>query len=123
MVSHNMVENCLLRSAMILYAERGLVVNGSHNLRLFNQLYWILFSGFFVIAIVIFPVLKFIQGNFAATVAGKICLLVPLTTDSMGIKHCIMSFVPVGLGTIYNMYIKYQVCLFVILYKLDKCTR
>ena len=42
------------RSVLIGYAERGLVLHGRPNLRLFNQLYWVLyflfFSFFFLLA-------------------------------------------------------------------------
>ena len=51
----------------------------------------VLFSVFCAIAIILFPILKFAQGNFENTVYGKICLLDPLETDSIGIKHSIMS--------------------------------
>ena len=98
------------RAVLIRYAERGLVVKGRPNLGLFNQLYLVLFSVFGVIAIILFPVLKFTQGNFDKTIAGKICLLVPLKTDSVGIKHCIMGFSPVCLGTIFKMYFNRKVC-------------
>ena len=95
---------------LIRYADRGLVVNGRPNLGLFNQLYWVLFSVFWIIAVTLFPVLKFARGNYAETISGQICLLVPLKTDSMGIKHSIMSLSPVCLGTVYKMCIKYKVC-------------
>ena len=99
----------LYRAFLIRYAERGLVVKGQPNLGLFNQLYWVLFSGFGSIAIILFPVLKFTQDNFGETISGKICLLVPLKTDTVGIKHCIMGFAPVGIGTIFHMYFNYKV--------------
>ena len=64
---------------------------------------------FGAIAIILFPVLKFTQDNFGETISGKICLLVPLKTDTVGIKHCIMGFAPVGIGTIFHMYFNYKV--------------
>ena len=65
------------RVFLICFAERGLVVQGRPNLRLFHQLYWIVFSVF----IVTFPVLMFLRGNFAETTYGKICLQIPLEPD------------------------------------------
>ena len=100
----------LYRAFLIRYSERGLVVKGQPNLCLFNQLYWVLFSVFGSIAIILFPVLKFAQGNFNETPWAKICLLVPLKTDRLGIKHCIIGFSPVCIGTIFHMYFDYKVC-------------
>ena len=68
---------------MICFAERGLVVDGRPNLSLFHLLYWILFSVFLSIGIIIFPVMKFFRGNFAETTNGKICLLIPLEQDQV----------------------------------------
>ena len=100
--------NFSFRSILIGYA-RGLVLKGRPNLRLFNQLYWVLFSGFCTIGIILFPILKLAQGNFNETNYGKICLLEQPETDSVGIKHSIMAFAPVGLGTVYKMFMNYKV--------------
>ena len=71
------------RVFLICFAERGLVAQGRPNLRLFHQLYWILFSVFIAIGIITFPVMKFLRGNFAETTNGKICLLIPLEPDGV----------------------------------------
>ena len=76
------------RVFLICFAERGLVAQGRPNLRLFHQLYWILFSAFITIGIVTFPIMKFLRGNFAETTYGKICLLIPLQPD--GVKFVLL---------------------------------
>ena len=66
----------LFRMFLILHAEKGLLVHGQPNLRMFNQLFWIAVFTFITLAYVAFPLPFLVKGSFPeSSNAGKICLL------------------------------------------------
>ena len=61
---------------MILHSEKGLVDKGQPNLKLFNQLYWVVVFSMTVIELTISPFTQIAKGGFPENShKGRICLL------------------------------------------------
>ena len=72
----------LWRSFLILHSEKGLVAEGKPNLKLFNQLYWVVVFSMTVIELTISPFTQIAKGGFPENShKGRICLL--LENDHM----------------------------------------
>ena len=64
------------RSFLILHSEKGLVDKGQPNLKLFNQLFWVVVFSITVVAHMLFPFNHIAKGGFPANShKGRICLL------------------------------------------------
>ena len=94
----------LFRTVLIRYSERGLVSRGKPNLRLFEQLYWLLFSAFVSLAIILFSVVKYLKGNYPLTRFGSTCLEQPLENDDTSLKNNAITMAPVIIGAIFKRY-------------------
>ena len=74
----------LFRMFLILHAEKGLLVQGQPNLRMFNQLFWIAVFTFITLAYVAFPLPFLVKGSFPeSSNAGKICLLSNIKVENL----------------------------------------
>ena len=60
---------------MIDYADRGLVLDGQPNLKLFKQLYWILFCTYTALLIGLFPITVMLRGDFEDMIRARVCLV------------------------------------------------
>ena len=67
----------LWRTFLILYGP-GFIRNGSTNIRLFEQLFWIITIAFITIAYAVFPGKMLIKGTFCDQSAIGLCLLRPI---------------------------------------------
>ena len=47
--------NFVFRTVLIRFSDRGLVLDGKPNLRLFHRLYWTIFLAFFLLLVILFP--------------------------------------------------------------------
>ena len=66
----------LFRSFLILYSEYGLVHRGSPNLKLFKQLYWLLWIILVLWLIILYPIVSAAKDEFPENSArGVLCLL------------------------------------------------
>ena len=66
----------VFRSFLILLADLGLVKGGQIDLKLFNQLFWLVVSVNLVLSFLTFPIVPTIRGAFPTqTLIGKVCLL------------------------------------------------
>ena len=57
----------VFRSFLVVFSERGLVSKGKTNLKLFHQLFWVLFCAFLVVFTFIMPISHVIRGKFPET--------------------------------------------------------
>ena len=72
----------VFRSFLVVFSERGLVAKGKTNLKLFHQLFWVLFCAFLVVFTFIMPISHVIRGKFPETTKkGQICLLAQTNQD------------------------------------------
>ena len=65
------------RSFLILYGE-GFIRNGMTNIRLFEQLFWIITIAFMTVAYCVFPGKMLISGTFPNNSAMGTCLFLPM---------------------------------------------
>ena len=66
----------VFRSFLVLLADLGLVKGGQADLRLFNQLFWLVVAVNLVLSFFTFPIVPTIRGTFPSqTLIGKVCLL------------------------------------------------
>ena len=57
---------CIAESDKKKFYDQGLVLNGQPNLKLFNQLYWMITFAFVAVGHVVFPFPHLISGTFPA---------------------------------------------------------
>ena len=80
------------RSVLIRFPDRGLVLQGRPNLKLFNQLFWLILIPYCCIGLVMAPLSSIMNGSFAQLFVAKICILPPgLKLDSYESFKQIMS--------------------------------
>ena len=66
----------VFRSFLVLLADLGLVKGGQADLRLFNQLFWLVVAVNLVLSFFTFPIVPTIRGTFPSqTLIGKVCLV------------------------------------------------
>ena len=69
---------------LILHAEKGLLVHGRPNLKLFNQLFWIVVCAFIMVSYSGFPLPFLVKGSYPeSSNAGKICLLRDINDENL----------------------------------------
>ena len=67
------------RAILILHAEKGLVMGGRLNIKLFNQIYWVVWTFFLLLYYTVYPVSQTLLGMFPQDVRkGRICLLLDI---------------------------------------------
>ena len=93
----------LFRTVLIRYSDRGLVSGGKPNLRLFEQLYWLLLSAFVSLGIILFSVVKYLKGDYPLTTYGNICLEQPLENDTR-MKNDAIAIAPIIIGAVFRRY-------------------
>ena len=97
-----MIFGLLFRYVLIRYSSRGLVIEGKPDLRLFHQLYWLIFWATFCCLIFGYPISRMINGKFIDSSYAKICLLHPLEVDqTFRLGRMTLLFSPL-LAEIYN---------------------
>ena len=67
----------IFRSAMIRFADRGLVLQGRPNLKLFSQLFWLILIPYCCIGLMMAPFRSIIRGSFDQKFVAKLCLQPP----------------------------------------------
>ena len=75
--SNTAVFSLIFRSVLIRFADRGLVLQGRPNLKLFRQLFWLILIPYCCIGLLMAPVLSIIFNNFTSAIVAKICILSP----------------------------------------------
>ena len=65
------------RTVLIRFADRGLVFQGKPNLKLFQQLFWLILIPYCCIGLLMAPLLGIMKGNFSKAFVAKICILPP----------------------------------------------
>ena len=65
------------RSVLVRFADRGLVLQGRHNLKLFRQLFWLILIPYCCIGLLMAPLLSIMDGKFPTVFVAKICILPP----------------------------------------------
>ena len=100
--------NFLFRMVLIRFSDRGLVTKGRPELRLFCQLYWIVFAAFFTLAIIKYPLINMIQGTFLQSTMARVCLLEPLQTEEKNISRRIETLVYPFLAEASNQYFSWK---------------
>ena len=65
------------RSVLVRFADRGLVLQGRPNLRLFRQLFWLILIPYCCIGLMMAPLASIVTGRFPQTYVAKICILPP----------------------------------------------
>ena len=96
--------NFIFRVVLVRFPDRGLVSGGRPSLVLFHQLYWTISLAFFVIMILLHPVVPILRGTFQETTQARICLLLPLNNNFNVIKGQMQSLVFPCLTEVYNRY-------------------
>ena len=91
----------LWRTFLILYGP-GFIRNGSINIRLFEQLFWIITIAFITIAYVVFPGKMLIKGTFCDQSAIGLCLLRPIGEGISRDRHKVHGVI---LASSFNMII------------------
>ena len=72
--SNTAVFSHIFRSAMVRFADRGLVLQGRPNLKLFNQLFWLILVPYCCIGLMMAPFNSIIRGSFPQTYVAKHCI-------------------------------------------------
>ena len=70
----------LWRTFLILYGP-GFIRNGSINIRLFEQLFWIITIAFITVAYAVFPGKMLIKGTFSDQSSIGLCLFRPIIQE------------------------------------------
>ena len=65
------------RSVLVRFADRGLVLQGRPNLKLFSQLFWLILIPYCCIGLMMAPLASIVTGRFPQTYVAKICILPP----------------------------------------------
>ena len=65
------------RSVLIRFPDRGLVLHGRQNLKLFSQLFWLILIPYCCIGLFMAPVKSIIVGSFTDIFSAKICIFSP----------------------------------------------
>ena len=85
------------------HASHGLLVNGYPNLKIFNFLFWVMISTFFLVGYGTFSVPHFIKQNFSEAVEGQICMKLDLNWEESTIKIKIMTCFMIFLEVFFSM--------------------
>ena len=75
--SNTAVFSHTFRSVLVRFADRGLVLQGRHNLKLFSQLFWLILVPYCFIGLMMAPLMSIANGRFAQKFVAKICILPP----------------------------------------------
>ena len=98
------------RFILVRFSDRGLVLKGSPDLKLFNCLYWIsfftlTFNGYFI-----FPLSKQLQKNFPEnSIKGQICTKIDFQSEQINSKQRLLGFIAPLLMTSFNLRFKHNV--------------
>ena len=99
------------RTVLIRFADRGLVLQGKPNLKLFSQLFWLILIPYCCIGMMMAPLFSILSGRFTQVFVAKICTLSPsFDQDPKKImtQHIVPLMVPLlNLG--YGQYLNYKV--------------
>ena len=75
--SNTAVFSLTFRSVLVRFADRGLVLQGKPNLKLFRQLFWLILIPYCCIGLMMAPLFSIIKGTFTDAITAKICILSP----------------------------------------------
>ena len=89
------------------FSDRGLVLNGYPNLKIFNYLYWLSFLTLTINAFLIFPLSKLLKENFPENSAkGQVCSRIEFHMDETNLQQRLFIFLTPMLMTIFNLRFK-----------------
>ena len=113
--SVTLIFNVLFRAMLILHAEKGLVLKGQTNLKLFNQLYWLTVCTFVLVGHIMLPLASILKGTFPSSApSGQICLLNEEKTESEErLKIILIASAFIFLVTFFLCYLKWRVRRFI----------
>ena len=100
--------NIVFRMVLIRFPQRGLVNQGQPNLRLFNQLFWVILVPYCCIGIVMFPINSIIRGTFPNGFRAKICLSQPVFEENI-VAQNIVPMISQFLWSIFSWYSTYKI--------------
>ena len=99
------------RTVLIRFPDRGLVLQGRQNLKLFNQLFWLILIPYCFIGIMMAPLASIISGGFTQVFVAKICILSPNFDEdpkSIVTQSIVPLIIPL-LNLIYCQYLNHKV--------------
>ena len=104
------------RSVLIRFAERGLVLQGKPNLKLFKQLFWLILIPYCCVGMMMAPLFSILSGRFTEVFSAKVCILSPLPSLSpfdqdpkkIVTQHIVPLIIPL-LNLAYGQYLDYKV--------------
>ena len=103
------------RTVLIRFPDRGLVFQGRPNLKLFNQLFWLILIPYCCIGIMMAPLLSIMSGRFTQVFVAKICILSPSFKEASNhdpkkiMTHHIVPLIVPFLHLGYCQYLNYKV--------------
>ena len=114
--SNTAVFSHIFRSAMVRFSDRGLVLQGRPNLKLFKQLFWLILIPYCCIGMMMAPLYSILSGRFTSVFSAKICILSPIPSLSpfdqeprkIVAQHIVPLIVPL-LNLAYAQYLDYTV--------------
>ena len=96
------------------FSDRGLVLNGYPNLKVFNYLYWLSFLTLTVNGYLIFPLSKQLKENFPEnSTKGQICTRIDFNMDETNLKQRVFVFLLPMLYSVFNLKFKKDVSKYV----------
>ena len=97
----------IFRTVLIRFADRGLVLQGQPNLRLFDQLFWVILVPYCCIGLGMAPIHGIIKGTFYKNFDFKVCNFKSIADHDV-LRNDIMPLMSPFLVWIYCMYLKFK---------------
>jgi hypothetical protein len=99
----------IFRVVLVRFSDRGLVVRGRPEIKLFHQLYWTIFWAFIAIGLTMFPLSQLARGSYDSSTLGRVCLLRTLQPDKVAVKGRVANLAIPCLYEFFNQYYSYKV--------------
>ena len=84
----------VFRTVLIRFAHRGLVLEGRPNLKLFDQLFWVILVPYCSIGIMMAPLVSILRGRFHVFFDYKVCLFKSIEDHDLWRKDIMPLFIP-----------------------------
>ena len=104
-----LLSGLIFRWVLIRFSDRGLVVKGRPELRLFNQLYWVVFGTMCCFGISIFIVVPLVTGNFEDSIGVRKCMLHQTETNNKGVNRVMIRNAISFLPSVYMLMLWFKV--------------
>ena len=104
-----LLSGLIFRWVLIRFSDRGLVIKGRPELRLFNQLYWVTFGTCCCLGISIFTIVPFVRGNFEDSIRGRKCMLQPTETTTIGVNRVMIRIATALIAAAYALMLRFKV--------------